>query len=79
MVINRYDLAFSMCTGGVILTRKIYFQKHEARGAGRDFLTMRRELNINRVSTGTGLSLLSFNVGPDLQMTTKWPLMNFEW
>lgn len=43
----------------------------KTRGAGRDFLTMRRELNINRVLTRTGSSLLSFNVVPDLQMTTE--------
>lgn len=49
-----------------------------ARGAGRDFLTMRRESNINRVLTRTGSSLLSFNVVPDLQMTAEWPLKNFE-
>lgn len=29
----------------------------KARGAGRDFLTMRRELNINRILTRTGSSL----------------------
>ncbi len=40
----------------------------KARGASRDFLTTRRELNINRVLTRTGSSLLCFNALPDLQI-----------